>query len=211
MKREMASNWSPEFQQAIEASGLVDDIKRCMACGKCSGICPVAAIHPSYNPRQIIREVLLGNNERILKSEEIWRCFWCANCYSTCPSEIMYPLLMMVLRYYALAHGAGKQYATIFTRFVLNARKDAVTFQPGNPKRIEKIKELRTSIGLIPLRVVSDKGKEEYRKLYEITGTDSWLEGLQATEEAPLELSFKAGKILLEEKLKGNRNAERGE
>lgn len=211
MKREKASNWSSEFQQAIGESGLADDINRCMACGKCSGICPVAAINPSYNPRQIIREVLLGNDEKILQSEEIWRCFWCANCLSTCPSEIKYPLLMLALRYYALEHGAGKKYATLFTRFVQNAYKDAVTFQPGKPQRIEQIKALRSEIGLVPLRIVSDKGKEEYRKLYEITGTNEWLENLQAKTEVPLTFSYKTGKIILDDIPASNVNKERGE
>jgi len=199
MKREKASNWSSDFQQAIEQSGLAEDIKRCMACGKCVGVCPVAAITPSYNPRQVIRDVLMGNDERIIKSEEIWRCFWCANCRSTCPSEIMYPLLMLALRYYALEHGAGKKYATLFARFVLKAKEDGVTFLPSKPEKLEKIKALRSSLGLTPLRVVSDKAKEEYRKLFEITGTDEFLAKLQATPEAPLEFSFQQGKLIIDD------------
>jgi heterodisulfide reductase subunit C len=210
MKREKASNWSPEFQRAIEESGLADDINRCMFCGKCTGICPVAAINPSYSPRQIIRELLLGNHEQVLHSEEIWRCFWCANCLGYCPSDIKYPLIMLALRYYALEHGSGKKYATLFTRFVKNAYKDAVTFQPGKPQRLDQIKAMRTSIGLVPLRIVSDKGKEEYRKLYEITGTLEWLDNLHATEEVPLKFSFETGKLILGDFKENRSNLERG-
>ncbi|NPV26383.1 MAG: 4Fe-4S binding protein [Firmicutes bacterium] len=195
MKRELAKNWSIEFQKAIEASGLVEDLERCLTCGKCVGNCPVAALTPSYNPCQVIREVLLGNVERLLASEEIWRCFWCAGCYATCPSEIKYPLLMLVLRYYALEHGAGKKYVQIFKRFVLKAREDGVTFQPGGTQKLEKIKALRTSIGLTPLRVVSEQARKEYQQLFEMTGTMAWLEGLDAKPEAQLRLSFAPGRI----------------
>lgn len=211
MKREKASNWSTGFQQYMEQSGLTDDINRCMFCGKCTGICPVAAINPSYSPRQIIREILLGNHDQVLQSEEIWRCFWCANCLGYCPSDIHYPLIMLALRYYALENGSGKKYATLFTRFVKNAYKDAVTFQPAKPQRLEQIKAMRTSIGLAPLRIVSDKGKEEYRKLYEISGTLEWLENLQAKPEVPLTFSFRKGKLLLDDLQDKEQHTGRGE
>jgi heterodisulfide reductase subunit C len=210
MKREKAGNWSSAFRQYVEQSGLADDINRCMFCGKCTGICPVAAINPSYSPRQIIREVLLGNDEQILQSEEIWRCFWCANCTGNCPQEIKYPLLMLVLRYYALEHGAGKKYATLFARFVANARREAVTFQPTKAERLDRIKAMRSSIGLRPLRIVSEKGREEYQKLYEITGTDAWLADLQAKAEVPVTFSFLAGKIIPDNYPENNSEMERG-
>lgn len=199
MKREQASNWSLEFENAIATSGLADDISRCISCGKCTGVCPVAAISPSYNPRQIIREVLLGNYERIVKSEEIWRCFWCANCAATCPSEIKYPLLMLYIRYFSMSHGAGKKHVDPFIRFVTKARKEAVTFQPGKPARLDEIRALRSSLGLAPLRIVSDKGIAEYQKLFEITGTDEWLKNYQETPEVPIDLSYLEGKILVQD------------
>lgn len=194
MKRELARDWSEKFQKEIEESGLTEDIRRCMACGKCVGVCPVAAITPSYNPRQIIREVLLGNYERIIASEEIWRCFWCAGCASTCPSEIKYPLLMLVLRYYSLKYGSGKKYVTVFTRFVRKAREDGVTFLPSE-KKLGKIKAIRTSIGLAPLRQVSEAALKEYQQLYDLTGTIEWLADLETIADRPLGMSFAANKI----------------
>lgn len=195
MKREMASNWSAEFRRYMEDSGLVEEIERCLACGKCAGGCPVAAITPSYNPRQVIREVLLGNTGRVIGSEEIWRCFWCAGCYANCPSEIKYHLLMLALRYYSLKYGSGKKYALMFQRFVLRAREGGVTFQPADPRKLDKIRTLRTSIGLAPMRVVSEEGRKEYQKLYELTGTLEWLEELEKSPEVPLALTFAPGRI----------------
>jgi hypothetical protein len=70
---------------------------------------------------------------------------------------------------------------------------------------------MRSSIGLAPLRIVSDKGKEEYRKLYEMFGTLEWLEKLQATPEVPVTFSFEPGKLLLDEMPGEKNNKERGE
>ncbi len=86
-----------------------------------------------------------------------------------------------------------------FIRFVTKARKEAVTFQPGKPARLDEIRALRTSLGLAPLRIVSDKGIQEYQKLFEITGTDEWLKNYQETPEVPIELSFLEGRILLQD------------
>jgi len=212
MKREQAGKWSSKFRRAIEETGLADDIKKCMFCGKCAGVCPVARVSPTYNPRQIIREVLLGNDERILQSEEIWRCFWCANCLGNCPMEIKYPLLMLALRYYALESGAGKKYVDKLFRFVQNAYNDAVTFQPVKPQRLDQIRALRSSIGLEPLRIVSDKGKEEYRKLYDMFGTMEWIKRIGAIPEVPVTFSFETGKLLLDDATgHDHHNKERGE
>lgn len=194
MKRELSQDWSEDFKKTVEASGLTDDLRQCLACGKCVGACPVAAITPSYSPRQIIRDVLMGNPERIIQSEELWRCFWCAGCASTCPAGIKFPLLMLVLRYYALEHGAGKKYVIPFKRFVERARLDGVTFQPGS-KKLEKIKSLRSAIGLAPLRLVSEQARQEYQKLYELAGTLEWLDQLEEQDEHQLSLSFAAGKL----------------
>ncbi|MDR3565756.1 MAG: 4Fe-4S dicluster domain-containing protein [Negativicutes bacterium] len=195
MKRELAKNWSEEFRQAIESAGLTEDLYHCLTCGKCVGSCPVAAITPSYNPRQIIREVLLGNFSRLVNSEEIWRCFWCATCASTCPSEIKFPMLMLMLRYYALQHGSGRKYAVVFKRFVDKAKEDGVTFLPYSAKRLEKITALRVSLGLKPLREVSAAAKKEYAVLYELSGTSEWLNELEAAAEGPLALTFAPGRI----------------
>jgi heterodisulfide reductase subunit C len=195
MKRELTKNWSEDFRQAIENSGLTEGLRQCLTCGKCVGSCPVAAITPSYNPRQIIREVLLGNFERLINSEEIWRCFWCASCYSVCPSEIKYPLLMLMLRYYALQQGYGRKYAVVFKRFVEKAKEDGVTFLPASAKRLEKVKALRSSLGLTPLREVSAAAKAEYSLLYELSGTTEWLNELEAAAEGPLSLTFAPGRI----------------
>lgn len=172
-------------------------MRECLACGKCAGICPVAAITPSYNPRQVIRDVLAGSEERWLASEEIWRCFWCANCYTVCPADIHFPLLVMQLRYRALEKGYGLKYIAPFRRFALRAREDALTFAPGAKGR-ERIKDIRAGIGAEPWPAVSEKAASEYRELFDLTGTTKWLDDIARDEEKPLRPGYVEGRIVRE-------------
>ncbi|MPM45962.1 hypothetical protein SDC9_92656 [bioreactor metagenome] len=210
MKRELASNWSHEFQEAVAAYGLTEDIYKCMQCGKCAGICPCAALYPSYNPRRIIREVLMGNDDRILHSEEIWRCFWCANCASTCPNEIMYPMLMMVLRFVALDHGAGQKHIVPLFRFTRRLHERAVNFEPTNPKRLKVIEDCRTKIGLDPMRIVNPGSVKEYQRLFEVAGTNEWMKRIEEKARVPLDFAFAPNVILADDMPDSNKNTGRG-
>lgn len=195
MKRERSKDWLDDLPVQIDGYGLVPDLHSCLACGKCVGGCPVAAISPSYNSRQIIRDILAGSDERLFDSEEIWRCFWCAGCYMGCPVDIHFPLLIMELRYRALERGYGLRYFLPFKEFALKAREDGLTFAP-DAKRQKRIRKLRTKIGLSPWPEISERARAEYRELFDLTGTTEWLERIGAEAERPLRFSYKKGRIM---------------
>jgi heterodisulfide reductase subunit C len=171
----------------------VPNLSSCLACGKCAGGCPVAALNPSYNPRQIIRDVLAGREERFLDSEEIWRCFWCANCYTGCPMDIHYPLLMMQLRYMALERKFGYRHILSFKLFAIRAREDGLTFAPLQGR--DKIMKIRTDAGMSPWPEISDKAKAEYKALFDLTGTTAWVKAIKKGDERPIRAAYLEGKI----------------
>jgi len=195
--RERDTQWVKGLDKIVDRYKLVGNLDACLTCGKCVGNCPVAAITPSYNPRQIIRDVLMGNLSRLVEGEEIWRCFWCANCYRVCPSDIHYPLLMMQIRYKAIEHNFGLKYVLPFKRFALKAREDAMTFVPGD-KGKERIMKIRSEAGMTPWPEVSDKAKSEYQALFDLTGTTEWLEALDESKEKPVEFKYREGRIIYE-------------
>ena len=49
-------------------------------------------------PRQIIRYLQLGLEDRLLESPEPWLCYYCGNCSDTCPREAQPGELMMATR-----------------------------------------------------------------------------------------------------------------
>jgi heterodisulfide reductase subunit C len=178
----------------VDVYRLVDNLNSCLACGKCVGNCPVARLTPSYNSRQIIRDVLSGVSDRWLQSEEIWRCLWCANCYTVCPMDINFPLLMMQLRYKAMEAGYGMQYIAPFKKFALRARDDGLTFAPGKKGR-EKVERTRSNLGTSPWPDISEKAKAEYKTLFDLCGTTKFLEELKTEEVEDLHLTYQNGKI----------------
>lgn len=198
MAREKSSEWDQNLHKKVDMYNLVKNLDMCLACGKCVGICPVAKISPSYNSRQIIRDVLMGKKERWLQSEEIWQCFWCANCYTVCPMDIHFPLLMMQIRYRAVEEGYGVKYILPFKRFTLRAIEDGLTFAPAKAERREKIKRLRSKVGLPPWPEISEKARAEYKALFEITGAKEWVEKIKEEAELPVRFTYQEGKIIRE-------------
>jgi heterodisulfide reductase subunit C len=195
LPREKDRDRIEDLYSKVDIYHLVENLESCLQCGKCTGVCPVASLSPSYNPRQIIHDILSGSEKRWLASEEIWQCFWCAGCYTLCPVDIFFPLLMMQLRYLALAGGHGVRYFTPFRRFALRAREEGLTFAPGSAKGRERIMKIRDGIGLSPWPEISDRAREHYRALFDMTGTTAFLESIEEGEGKPLPLNYLEGRI----------------
>lgn len=92
-----------KYEVAAELGGV--NITRCFACGTCTAGCPVREIDEKYNPRKIIRMVLLGLRERVLKSEFIWLCSTCYTCYDRCPQDVRLTSIMTALKNIAVREG----------------------------------------------------------------------------------------------------------
>jgi heterodisulfide reductase subunit C len=92
-----------KYEVAAEIGGT--NITRCFACGTCSVCCPVREIDDKYNPRKIIRMVLLGMREHVLKSNFIWLCSTCCTCDDRCPQDVQLIKIMTALKNIAAREG----------------------------------------------------------------------------------------------------------
>ena len=92
-----------KFKVAEEPGG--ENIKNCFACGTCSSICPVFNVNEKYNPRKIIRMILLGMKDEVLKSDFIWLCSGCYSCYELCPRDVRITDIMAAVRNIAVKEG----------------------------------------------------------------------------------------------------------
>lgn len=92
-----------KYDVAVRPGG--ENIKLCFACGTCTAGCPVADIDPDFNPRRIIRQVLLGFRKEVLASPVIWRCAQCYSCTAKCPQNVKFREVMRALREMAVAEG----------------------------------------------------------------------------------------------------------
>ena len=82
-----------------------ENIRLCYACGTCTAGCPVAEIDTEFNPRKIIRQVVLGMRKEVLSSPVIWRCVQCYSCTAKCPQNVKFRDIVKALREMAVAEG----------------------------------------------------------------------------------------------------------
>jgi heterodisulfide reductase subunit C2 len=92
-----------KYDVASEPGG--ENVKLCFACGLCTASCPVADIDQKFNPRRIIRMVLLGMRKEVLSSDTIWFCVQCYNCQGHCPQNVDFADIMKALRTMAVREG----------------------------------------------------------------------------------------------------------
>jgi heterodisulfide reductase subunit C len=95
----------PQFKFDVAAHPGGENITLCYACGTCTASCPIAAIDEAFNPRKIIRQVLLGQRKEVLSDPVLWRCIQCYACYSQCPQNVKFRDVMRALREMAVAEG----------------------------------------------------------------------------------------------------------
>lgn len=92
----------PDFKFVLADMPGAEDIRRCFACGTCTGICPVSRDNPVYDPRKIIHMVILGLKDRLLSSEMIWHCTRCDICQFACPQGVRMSTVISALRQMAV-------------------------------------------------------------------------------------------------------------
>jgi heterodisulfide reductase subunit C len=192
--REYDRNWNEDLYNNIDRYNMVKNLEQCLQCGKCTGNCPVAAITPSFNPRDIINDVLTGRAARLLDSDEIWRSMKCGTCYRGCPVDISFPSLVFELRFNALENGYGQKYVNLANKFVFRAMDYGLTFVPGK-KGMERIMKLREGIGIEPWPTVSPQACEQLKAIFEQTQALQYMEKLSNDTQKPLRLSYEEGRI----------------
>ena len=80
-------------------------VLNCLLCGSCTACCPVNEIDDGFNPRAIMRMVLLDMEDEVLKSDELWKCIQCHACVSHCPQDVRFADIVRALREIAIEKG----------------------------------------------------------------------------------------------------------
>jgi heterodisulfide reductase subunit C len=101
----VVSKLDPKFKDEVANTPGGENIKRCFLCGTCSAGCPVHEISEKYNPRKIIRMILLGMRDRVLSSDFVWLCSSCYTCRERCPQDVRISDIMTAVRNIAVKEG----------------------------------------------------------------------------------------------------------
>ena len=100
-----SSELDPKFKYEVAGQPGGEKLKVCYACGVCTAGCPVSEVSEDFDPRKIIRMVLMGMKERVLSSDFIWYCTQCFTCSGHCPQNVKFTDIMRVLRDMAVKKG----------------------------------------------------------------------------------------------------------
>ncbi|MGQ9654066.1 MAG: 4Fe-4S dicluster domain-containing protein [Thermodesulfobacteriota bacterium] len=114
-----------------------EEIRRCFACGTCTAGCPVRRFNPNFNPRRVIRMVLLGMREQVLREPFVWLCASCYTCQERCPQGVRISDLMRAIKNMAVREGNMPEGIPL----QVNLLKDKGTLYPlddfDNKKRVK--------------------------------------------------------------------------
>jgi len=145
-----SKNLDPRFKYDVAAHPGGENIKLCFACGTCTAGCPVSAVDPEYNPRKIIRQVLLGMRKEVLSSPVIWRCVQCYSCTAKCPQNVKFRDVAKALREMAVSEryvdsdlpGQVEQLDELSQKLRRNMVNELVTNRDKYKKLKSKVEEL---------------------------------------------------------------------
>ena len=93
------------FKDEVLSTPGGEHLLKCYACGTCTASCPVREVDERYNPRRIIRMVLLGLKDEVLRSDFLWLCSTCYTCTERCPQGVHLTSVMRALKNLAVKEG----------------------------------------------------------------------------------------------------------
>jgi Fe-S oxidoreductase len=82
----------------------------CMACGRCTEVCPAHGVGKVLNPRQVVADVIRANEAGLgvaesVSEEALWACTTCNACVEACPVLIRHVDLIVDARRNLVAEG----------------------------------------------------------------------------------------------------------
>jgi len=119
-----------EFLEELESAGPFQ-AQACFQCRKCTNGCPVT-FAMDLLPDEVIRMVILGQRQRVLKCRTIWVCAACETCTTRCPNTVKIAELMDRLKSMAIENEIPcpqPQILTLHETFLKNIRKRGRVFE----------------------------------------------------------------------------------
>lgn len=87
-----------EFKNRVAEQPGGEGLKACFSCKAWTAVCPIQPLDKRYDPRKIIRMVLLGMKDQVLGSDFIWLCSSCYSCQEVCPQNVRFTEVMYAIK-----------------------------------------------------------------------------------------------------------------
>jgi coenzyme F420-reducing hydrogenase delta subunit/formate hydrogenlyase subunit 6/NADH:ubiquinone oxidoreductase subunit I len=77
------------FADQVRAIPGGEHLEACFSCGTCVSKCMIQQkVEPEYNPRRLLRLVMMGLREEAFANPTTWLCSACDLCFPACPQQI---------------------------------------------------------------------------------------------------------------------------
>lgn len=160
------SELDPNFRKEIASIPGGENINRCYACGTCTVSCPVFEQDEDYNPRKIIRMVILGMRKEVLSSELIWLCANCHTCFERCPQDVKFTSIIHALRIIATNEAKKGKLKIKFPSyyfmksFLGSVKLHGRVWEPEVVFRLSLFQNVKKTFGFLPVGInMFRKGK----------------------------------------------------
>jgi heterodisulfide reductase subunit C len=77
-----------DFIKELDSCEFIGGFKGCLACKTCTSGCPIHRADNEYDPLRIIRMLILGLKNELLRGNMIWLCSDCYTCQENCPMGV---------------------------------------------------------------------------------------------------------------------------
>jgi len=87
-------------------------LNKCDSCRACKDDCPVCKIDPTFQPNEIIADLVRGNLDGVIENGQLWKCLECYTCQELCHSDIGMAETFRKLKEIAIGAGSGPESVT---------------------------------------------------------------------------------------------------
>jgi Fe-S oxidoreductase len=82
-----SATFSKTFFDSLLTVSDGEQLRTCLQCGNCSGVCPFGYLM-DYPPGKMISYLRADRFEKVIDSDSVWMCVSCYACAQVCPSKI---------------------------------------------------------------------------------------------------------------------------
>lgn len=111
----MSHHTAPEsFADQVRAIPGGEHLEMCYSCGTCVSKCLIQQkVEPEYNPRRLLRMVMMGLRDEAFRSPTTWLCSKCDLCYPACPQQIHISGVIAAVKQLAIEAGYQSPLKTV--------------------------------------------------------------------------------------------------
>ncbi len=100
------SEHTQSFADQVRAVPGGENLEMCYSCGTCTSKCMIQPkLDPDYNPRRLLRLVMMEMQEEAFHSPTTWLCSECDLCYAACPQKIHISGVITAVKKIAVENG----------------------------------------------------------------------------------------------------------